>query len=273
MSQEDSLAVTVALAYGPTWYTLGWWSPSSHEHDHLGHESVPWSDMPQAVVNASPDDTLAVVLDRAGEALGIEPGPDAFKHAPPGHSRMGLASMLWHIGFYRPADEDGFNIPESYRWKNCLPVADVAGNVTYHPCQQITYRQLIVSERLGVIDGDVMRPYICPSMPQGDIQGITEVARVTAEVAKLAWEGADIAVDQARQHANDIQLTALGLGAVKWASKKLRGNEEDAARENPKPKLRTAAKPKQKRKSKRKSKPKLRPKGAQPSRRRKGGKP
>src|SRR5438874_2429818 len=73
----EQLSITVALAYGPTWYTPDWWSQSSHAYDYLDHDSHPYSEMPKTAVTASMDDTLAAVYDRAGEALGIAPGPDA----------------------------------------------------------------------------------------------------------------------------------------------------------------------------------------------------
>lgn len=268
---EHVLPITVALAYAPVSYTPKWWSASSHEYDHLGHEDVPWSKMPKAVIDASPEDTLATVLDRAGDALGIAPGPDALKYAPPSVSLSGLSSMLFHIGFYRPADEDGFNVREHYGWDNRVPLAALDGKVSYRSFRKVTYRQLIVSKSLNLIEGDVVRPYICPSTPQGDIPGLTEVARLTAEAIKAAYAGADIALEQARQHADDIQLAALGLGAARWMSRKMRSNEKtEKGVAGEKSKAVGDVEPKPKPKPKAKTKPK--PKGAKPSHRRKGGK-
>ena len=217
---EQDLSITVALAYHVSWYTSGWWSESSHAYDSLEHGGEPYTKMPKTVVAALPDDTLAVVLDRAGEALGVVPGPDAIRLMKGTTER--LSSMLFRIGFYRPADEDGFDVQHSYRWKNRLPVVDMDGNVTYHPCQEVTYRQLLVSAAAGLIEGDVQRPYICPSMPQGDVPGLTEVAHVSVEAAKAAYAGFDVTVEQARQHVDDMQRIAFLAGLTKWLSTKLR---------------------------------------------------
>lgn len=153
---EQDLSITVALAYQPVPYAPDWWSASSRNYDYLGQEGgIPWSKMPKAVIMASLEDTLAAVLDRAGEALGVTPGLRA-KEAMTGGSER-LSSMLFSIGFYRPHDEDGFDVQHSYRWKNRLPAVDVEGNVTYHPCHEVTYQQLFVSARAGLIEGDVRR--------------------------------------------------------------------------------------------------------------------
>ncbi len=88
--------------------------------------------------------------------------------------------MLAQIGFYRSADEDGFDVQASYEWGDHLPVAGLDGTVTYRHFTDTTYEELLASTRLNLIQGDVTRPYICPSLPQGDPAQIVEGLRVTA---------------------------------------------------------------------------------------------
>lgn len=224
MAQPDTdngtLSITLALAYGPTWYMPDYWSESSHAYDYLGHESHPYSEMPKAVVPATLGDTLASVYDRAGDALGIAPGPDAMRFREGAKATLSL--QVCHVGFYRPSDEEGFDIPRSYRWTTEVPVADMDGSVHLLSLHEVTYRQLLVSQRLGLVEGDVARPYICPSMPQGDIPALTHAAHLSVGAVKAAYSGLQGVAQEARPveqsargHIDDAQR--LAFLAVAWS--------------------------------------------------------
>src|SRR5262249_54103672 len=149
------------------------------------------------------------------EILGVGSGPDAIRLRDPAEPVSGLASMTFRVGFYRPVDDKGFNVQEHYHWGRCVPVADMDGTVSEISFKEVTFRQLLASQQLGLIEGDVTRPYICPSMPQGDIPSLAHAAQVGVEAARAAYAGVDVAVEQARDHASDIGLLATFIGACR----------------------------------------------------------
>ena len=63
-----------------------------------------------------------------------------------------------------------------------------APSVEQVPGPEVTYRELLVTAELGLIEGDVTRPYVHPVAPQGDVDQIIEAARLTAEAIRAAYE-------------------------------------------------------------------------------------
>lgn len=201
---EQELSITVAVAYGPTWYGEDWWSKSSHAYDYLGHEDRPYSELPKTTVLASLEDKLGAIYDRAGAALGIAPGPDGMRVLGSKDAPATLSVLTFHVGFYRPSDAHAFDIRYSYHWKRRVPVADLDGSVHELPFEDVTYRQLLASQKLGLIEGDVTRPYICPSMPQGDVPALAHATHVAVEAAKAVYAGLGVAA----RHADGLEQAA-----------------------------------------------------------------
>ena len=86
------------------------------------------------------------------------------------------------------------DVQEGYRWPSFLPVAREDGTVERFPALEITYRELLVSSSLHLLDGDVTRPYVHSVIPQGDVSQVVEIARVTAEAVRAAYASVDYAV-------------------------------------------------------------------------------
>ena len=206
-----------------------------------------WADMPKAVVRARLNDSLATVYDHAGVSLGIGPGPEALRS---GFGGEGLASMLVHIGFYREADEAGFNVEEHFGWHSVVAVVDENGSTEYRDFREVTVRQVFASAQLGLIAGDVARPYICPSMPQGDLPGLAELAQVSADAAKAAYAGLQVAAhhaegvrDAGRDYTDDAERVVFYVVAYRWLRGLLRRKSKarkkaQAVKRAPKPKTR-----------------------------------
>jgi hypothetical protein len=215
-SALKGLSITVALGYGPMWYERDWWSQSSHSYDYLGHESHPYSELPKTTLTATPDETLASIYDRAGEVLGIGPGSHAIQVFSKEGNPAALSLLIFHVGFYRPSDDESFDIEHSYNWTTRLPVADMDGSVRLVSFREVTYRQLLASQRLRLIVGDVTRPYICPSMRQGNLPAVAQATHVAVEAVRAAYAGLDVAVRDAgsaeraaREHIDDAQRAAF----------------------------------------------------------------
>jgi hypothetical protein len=69
-----------------------------------------------------------------------------------------------------------------------LPIAKETGQVEEIPWGEATYRELLASSSLGLIEGDVLlRPYITGSMPQGSGHEVVEAAKVTSDAIRHAY--------------------------------------------------------------------------------------
>lgn len=199
----DALVVTVTLATPPVWYEPDYWS--THAFDSFD-PTGPYAVKPKFTVEARYDETLAEVIDRATEGLGLCLGP--------AHERYlidRVSQWLVRLGFYRPEDESAFDEQRMYGWPYLLPIAKEGGLVERIPWREATYRELVVSSSLGLIEGDVLRPYVSGSMPQGSAHEATEAARLTADAIRQAYA----LLPQARRTVDDVIRLAFVAGAVK----------------------------------------------------------
>jgi hypothetical protein len=59
------------------------------------------------------------------------------------------------------------------------------------PGLRITFRELLVSSSLGLLEGDVTRPYVHPVIPQGDPGTLIVVGKLTAHAIHAAYGALD----------------------------------------------------------------------------------
>lgn len=175
------LSVTVALATAPGWYEPeGFWS--THRYDGVIAEA-PYREKPKIELTAGYGETLGEVIDRAGKKLGLAPGPRFDEY-----DIHRLSQHVAYMGFYRPEDEAGA-VPQRFGgWPTLLPVATLDGSVELRPWQEITYRDLLVSSKLGLVEGDVRRPYVHGGRPQGDLHNLVEAGRLTSEIVRATYD-------------------------------------------------------------------------------------
>lgn len=179
MTDDDTLTVTVTLATPPVWYEPDFWN--THEFDSFD-SAGPYANKPKVTVTTRYGETLAEVIDRAADGLGLQLGPAHEKYL-----RDRVSQWLARMGFYRPEDDGGFEVQRMYGWPYLLPIAKESGQVEKLPWRDVTYRQLLASSSLGLIEGDVLRPYISGSMPQGGAHEVVETAKVTADAIRHAY--------------------------------------------------------------------------------------
>lgn len=179
MTGDGRLIVTVTLATPPVWYEPDYWN--THEFDTFD-PVAPYASKPQVTLTSRYDETLGEVIDRASVCLGLALGPAHEKYLTDRVSKW-----LSRIGFYRPEDDKAFDVHRMYGWPDLLPIARVTGKVETIPWQEATYRELIVSSNLGLIEGDVLRPYISGSMPQGSAHEAVEAAKLTVDAVRHAY--------------------------------------------------------------------------------------
>jgi hypothetical protein len=199
---DNSLSVTVTLATPPVWYEPDYWN--THEFDSFD-SSGPYADKPKITVSAKHQETLAEVIDRAADELGLRLGPAHEKYL-----RSRVSDWLARMGFYRPQDDASFDGPRMYEWPFLLKIARDTGVVEEVAWRDVTYRELIASSTLGLVEGDVLRPYICLSHPQGvGPAEIAEGVRVTLEAIRHAYA----ALPDTRNPVDDI-LRISGLATT-----------------------------------------------------------
>ena len=181
----DSATIIVrpVLNSPPVFYGPHWWSESAHQWE--GRISVGVvGDKPSATLEVSLDVVLAEVLDRACDAWGFSAGPDQTQDS--GHS------VYHRVGFVLPRYEtEPITAAESYMWGSRFNVMLEDGSEEHLTAHEVTYRQLLVASALGLIEGDVTRPIIQPSMPQGAGVPLSELVQLGADAARIAYAEVD----------------------------------------------------------------------------------
>jgi hypothetical protein len=174
-----SPTVIVTLAYPPTWYTSEFWN--THEFDFVKADR-PYDDKPKTRFVADAEATLGSILDVASEQLGLLPGPELKSRGV-----TKLSSYQQRMGFYRDVDETTFSMQEVYTWPDDLPVIQMDGTVETRPWREVTLMQALAASSLGLNDGDVLRPYICPSMRQGMPPEVAHLAQLSGDTFRTAY--------------------------------------------------------------------------------------
>jgi hypothetical protein len=198
---DTALSVIVTLATPPVWYEPDYWN--THEFDSFDG-SGSYADKPKVTVAGELHETLGQVIDRAADELGLRLGA---AHEKLLHTRV--SEWLNRMGFYRPDDDEPFDEHRMYDWPRLLTIARESGVVEEVPWPEVTYRELVASSRLGLVEGDVLRPYISGSMRQGGPQEIAEGVRVTVEAIHHVYA----ALPDARSPVDDL-LRISGLVSV-----------------------------------------------------------
>lgn len=199
---NGTLRVTPVLFCAPVFRTPGYWSGSTHVWDWLQAET-PLDAKPYADLEISVDVTLGEAFEAACDSWGIEAGPDLLKR---GATR---SSQFVRFAFVRPnQDARGVDAQKGYAWPSALPIARDDGTVELIPGLEITYRQLLASSSLGLLEGDVTRPYVHPVTPQGGPYPAIETARLTIEAIRAAYGAVDDAVGYAEHTVRLLRASA-----------------------------------------------------------------
>jgi len=194
------LVIRAVLNCAPVFYTADYWSEGAHRWDGLEIET-PLQDKPWAIVEASLDATLGQVLDAACKAWGFEAGPEQTKWESHSHYAR--------IGFVLPEHEaHGVTPAESYRWSGEFPITREDGTEARLTAHEVTYRELLVSSALGYIEGDVTRPILQPSIPQGSAIPWPELIVYGGDVIRATYASLDAFFGQAEHVLHVVSAAA-----------------------------------------------------------------
>jgi hypothetical protein len=180
-TSPGTIRVAPVLFCAPVFWEREFWSQSAHAWDWVQPET-PLEEKPFAEIEVSLAVTLGEVFAAACDAWQINAGPDLLKR---GGTRE---NNFLRIGFVdAERDENGVDPQVGYAWRWDLPIARENGEVERVPALGVTYRELLASASLGLLEGDVRRPYVHPVIPQGDAGHIVEIARLTLEAIRAAY--------------------------------------------------------------------------------------
>lgn len=202
MSATGTIRVAPVLFCAPVFWEREYWSEAAHAWDWVRPET-PLDQKPFAEIEVSLDVTLGEVFAAACDAWQINAGPDLLAH---GATR---ASQFARFGFVNAKQDVGGVDPHvGDRWRWDLPIARENGDVKRVPALEITYREMLASASLDLLEGDVTRPYVHPVIPQGDAGHVAEAARLTIEAIRAAYGDVDGAVGHAE---HTIRLVRASL--------------------------------------------------------------
>ncbi|MGA9762389.1 MAG: hypothetical protein WBQ14_08205 [Gaiellaceae bacterium] len=203
--QSGIILVRPALVRAPVFWTPKFWAESAHALDRVRPET-PLEQKPSAELEVSIDVTLQEVFETACEAWGLKLGSDRIGRGG------GIAQEFYHFGFVDPdEDPDGISPGVVNGWSSTLPIARENGETEFVPALQVTYRELLASSSLGLLRGDVTRPYVDPVRPQGDFGLAVEVARQAVDAIRAAYAAVDDSIGYAE---HTIRLVSVFLPKI-----------------------------------------------------------
>lgn len=186
-----TLRVRPVLFCAAVFWEAAYWSETTHAWDWVEAET-PLEAKPWAEIEISLDVTLGEVIEAACDGWSIEAGPDMLKHG------VTRSQQFVRFAFVRPdRDVTGVDRQAGHCWPSTLPVARGDGSIEQIPGFGIPYRDLLASASLGLIEGDVKRPYVHPVIPQGDPATIAEFGRLAAAAVRAAYDGVQDSVGYA----------------------------------------------------------------------------
>jgi hypothetical protein len=179
--RPGTIVIRPVLYHSPMFYERHWWTDAAHQWDWVTEDTA-IDAKPFVDLEVSLNDTLGDALETACAMMGFDVGTDGEMH---GHIRN---SQIGRIGFVNPdRDLHGVDHEILYKWPHELTVAREDGHVEDVPWREVTFRELLASSALGLVEGDVTRPYIYTGIPQGNPSPIVELARISVEMIHDAY--------------------------------------------------------------------------------------
>ena len=178
---------------------------------------MPYAQRRKVRLEVEPDESLAAVLERAAELLGLRPDPEMEGGFDPRSNR---------IAFYKPEDEDGF----APRWvprvvAHELVLVDRDGRAIFgvYDHRAVRFSDLVRASEAGTLDGDPLRPYLMLDFGWGDVPPVDWTT--VQQALKVVWE-----VLQAVGVVGGVVTTVVG--AKRWLAERV-GRADQALAAHP----------------------------------------
>lgn len=181
MTADSLIKVSPVLFCAPYFWTNDFWTETARQWAWVD-QNFPVEKKPSCNLAITLDVTLGEVIEEAARIWELEPGADILRRS---------SNALDVFDRYAFVDEHeiltGDLKSRNVLFAKKLAVIDEEGNEALVRGSDITYGQLLVASLVGLIDGDVCRPYVHPVRAQGLGGNAIELARAAADLAQLAW--------------------------------------------------------------------------------------
>jgi hypothetical protein len=201
---------TVALMGPPFFGTPDMWLGDRYEEQDF---ETPYQDRPKAEVEADEHETLAVIIDRAADDLGIHPNPAVLRETAMSAAIGGIAF------YYEPTDDVAYRRDRAPgNWPQVLLIPGPTREQVEKRWQDVTVAELLAASKAGLLYGDPLRPYLYPGFPQGDFFD-PHWLPPAIDAVRTATEVAHQHVPTAREVADDALRAGGILGGIAalWA--------------------------------------------------------
>lgn len=216
----DVLSVTVAgwgPAFGyPVMPIFG--GPAFEDHE----PAMPYEHRSKASVEVAESATLGDVIDLAAARFGVTPA------SGPGITTVSKVSEAVDcVSFYRPSDRVGGTY-DYRRWSQAIRLVNQSGDPSWAVrWSDIRMGELVASADAGLVDGDPLRPYLWPVIPQGDT---VERLATAAWTIWMLWEHALSVRDTVQLARDALSRIARGQAVARddpaaWATALRRPDE------------------------------------------------
>jgi hypothetical protein len=119
------------------------------------------------------DTSLGIVIDEAARRFGVR-----------SQTERQISEQVHCVAWFREADEAGTDY-DFDRWSAVVRTVDKAGEPSWAlRWPHVTIDELLASHDAGLLDGDPLRPYFWPVIPQADIEDLVQALWTTW----LRWE-------------------------------------------------------------------------------------
>lgn len=175
------VSVAVTPPFTPVFEVLG---------DETPRYDAPWADLPNVTFEVDDASTLRDVLRLACDRLGVRLTADVVASESRYRREEGLppasehpADKLVYLDFWQPGDDDvvdGSSDPVILRRNTRRPalkvvVRDADGQAVWRtPGLDASMAELVDAAAVGLVEGNPLRPYLHPSIPQGDFGALGE---------------------------------------------------------------------------------------------------
>lgn len=207
-----------------------------------------WDELPRASVEIDSSKSLRDVMRLACDQLSVRLTADVIagnaryreeEGLPPGSSHA--ADSLVYVDFWRPGDDDvmdGSTEPPILGRHARRPTIDVAvrdteGRAVWRrPGLDASLAELMDAAHVGLVEGDPLRPYLHPTIPQGDVGSLSEWltfanalkaigATYLAMNAASAAEGTIALLQRVRRRGQQAQdaANAVEANATAWTDR------------------------------------------------------
>lgn len=134
---------------------------------------VPYEQRAKVNVTVGGDTRLGSVIDEAAERFGVW-----------SKSEQRISEQVHCVAWFREEDTSGMEY-DFARWSAVVRTVDAAGAASWAlRWPHVTIDELLASHEVGLLDGDPLRPYFWPVIPQGDLEDLVQALWTTW----LRWE-------------------------------------------------------------------------------------